>query len=189
VAIGVLRAHRVPFGAVDVGFPLAQGTYLVAQGGSEPAANIHAQHPAQRYAVELVKLNSAGMRARGIYPNDAAAYTIFGETVVSPCDGTVLAAIDAFPDAARISLDEKNPLGNRVTLRCGDTDVTLAHLQRGSVAVRAGSSVTRGTPLGRVGNSGTSTEPHLQMHAERNGAGVPLRIDGRWLVRNAIIRK
>jgi hypothetical protein len=189
VAIGVLRAYRVPFGAIDVGFPLTRGTYLVAQGGSEPAANIHAQHPAQRYAVELVKLNSAGMRARGIYPNDAAAYAVFGETVVSPCDGTVLAAIDAFPDAARISLDEKNPRGNHVTLRCGDADITLAHLQRGSVAVRTGSTVTRGTPLGRVGNSGTSTEPHLQIHAERNGAGVPLRLDHRWLVRNALIRK
>jgi Peptidase family M23 len=193
VAIGMLRAYRVPFGAIDVGFPLTRGTYLVAQGGSEPAANIHAQHPAQRYAVELVKLNSAGMRARGIYPNDAKAYAIFGETVVSPCDGTVVAAIDAFPDAARISLDEKNPLGNHVTLRCGDADVTLAHLQRGSVAVRTSATVARGTPLGRVGNSGTSTEPHLQIHAERHAANstasVPLRLDGRWLVRNAIIRK
>jgi Peptidase family M23 len=189
VAIGVLRAHRVPFGAIDVGFPLMRGTYLVAQGGSEPAANIHAQHPAQRYAVELVKLNAAGMRARGIYPNDAAAYAIFDETVVSPCDGTVLGAIDAFPDAARISLDEKNPLGNHVTLRCGNTDITLANLQRGSVAVHAGARVTRGTPLGHVGNSGTSTEPHLQIHAERNAVAVPIRIDGRWLVRNAIIRK
>jgi hypothetical protein len=189
VAIGVLRAHRVPFGAIDVGFPLTRGTYLVAQGGSEPAANYHAQHPTQRYAVDLLKLNAAGMRARGLYPNDAKAYAIFGDTVVSPCDGTVLAAIDAFPDAARISLDEKTPAGNHVTLRCGDIDITLAHLQRGSVAVRAGAQVARGTPLGWVGNSGNSTEPHLHVHAERNGAGVPLRFDGRWLVRNSIIRK
>ncbi len=189
VAVGVIRAHRVPFGAVDVGFPLTRGTYLVAQGGSEPAANIHAQHKGQRYAVELVKLNSAGMRARGIYPNDAEAYAIFGDAVVSPCDGTVLTAVDAFPDAPRISLDEKNPLGNHVTLRCGDVDVTLAHLRRGSVAVRTGAPVTRGTPLGQAGNSGTSTEPHLQIHAERSGAGVPLRFDGKWLVRNTMIRK
>ena len=193
VAIGVLRAHRVPFGAVDVGFPLTRGTYLVAQGGSEPAANYHAQHPAQRYAVDLVKLNAAGMRARGLYPNDAKAYAIFGDPVVSPCAGTIIAAVDSFPDAARISLDEKNPAGNHVTLRCSDVDITLAHLQRGSVAVRAGAQVARGTALGRVGNSGTSTEPHLQIHAERHAANsttaVPLRLDGRWLVRNAIIRK
>lgn len=189
VAIGVLRAHREPFGAIDVGFPLTRGVYLVAQGGSEPAANYHAQHPTQRYAVDLVKLNSAGMRARGLYPNDAKAYAIFGDAVVSPCDGMVLAAIDAFPDAARISLDEKNPAGNHVTLGCDDVDITLAHLQRRSVVVRAGASVSRGTTLGRVGNSGTSTEPHLQIHAERNSAPVPLRFDGHWLVRNAMIRK
>jgi hypothetical protein len=193
VAIGVLRAHRVPFGAIDVGFPLTRGTYLVAQGGSEPAANYHAQHPTQRYAVDLVKLNAAGMRARGLYPNDANAYAIFGDTVVSPCNGTVMAAVDTFPDAARISLDEKNPAGNHVTLRCGDVDITLAHLQRGSVAVRAGARVARGTTLGRAGNSGTSTEPHLHIYAERHAenstTAVPLRFDGRWLVRNAIIRK
>jgi len=189
VAVGVLRAHRVPPGAIDVGFPFTRGTYIVAQGGSEPAANYHAQQPAQRYAVDLLKLNAAGMRARGLYPDDAKAYAIFGETVVSPCAGTVVAAVDAFPDAPRISLDEKNPAGNHVTLRCGDVDITLAHLQRGSVALRIGARVPRGTPLGRVGNSGTSTEPHLHLYAERNGVGVPLRFDGRWLVRNTIIRK
>src|SRR5688572_10853732 len=36
-AVGVVRAHRVPPGAIEVGFPLTGGTYLVAQGGSEAA--------------------------------------------------------------------------------------------------------------------------------------------------------
>ncbi|HEV7765699.1 MAG TPA: peptidoglycan DD-metalloendopeptidase family protein [Thermoanaerobaculia bacterium] len=189
VAIGVLRAHRVPSGAIDVGFPLTRGSYLVAQGGSEPAANYHAQAPPQRYAVDIVKLYGTGMRARGIYPNDAARYAIFGDAVVSPCDGAVIAAVDAFPDAARISIDEKNAAGNHVIVRCGDASITIAHLQRGSVSVRVGAQVKRGTPIGRVGNSGMSTEPHLHVHAERDGVAVPLRFDGRWLVRNAIIRK
>jgi len=188
-AVGVLLAYNVPAGAIDVGFPLTGGTYIVGQGGSGPAANYHAQEPAQRYAVDVMKLNRAGMRARGLYPDDAQAYEIFGHPVVSPCDGTVIAAVDAFPDASRISLDTKNPVGNHVVVRCGDVDVTLAHFQRGSVAVRSGTHVTRGTLLGRVGNSGNSTEPHLHIHAERNGAGVPLLFDGRWLVRNTIIRK
>jgi hypothetical protein len=188
-AIGVLRAHNVPDGAVDVGFPLTRGAYIVVQGGSNPDANVHAREEAQRYAVEIVKLNNIGMRSRGLYPEDAQAYAIFGDAVVSPCNGLVTAAVDAFTDAARISLDEKNPLGNHVKLRCGDLDITLAHLQRGSVAVGAGARVRQGTPLSRVGNSGNSTEPHLQIHAERNGAPVPLRFDGRWLVRNTIVRK
>ena len=189
VAIGVIQAHSVPPGAVDVGFPLKRGAYLIGQGGSHPAANYHVHDPKQRYALDIAKLNGAGMRARGLYPDDAKASAIFGDTVVSPCDGTIVAAVDAFPDASRISLDTKNPAGNHVVVRCGDIDITLAHLGRGSVAVRAGAIVKRGTPLGRVGNSGNSTEPHLHIHAERNGAGVPLRFDGRWLVRNSVIRK
>jgi hypothetical protein len=189
VAIGVLRAYARPPGVVDVALPLTGGAYLVAQGGSHPAANYHAHDPRQRYAVDLVKLNAAAMRARGIYPDDARAYAIFGDAVVSPCDGIVVAAMDGLPDAARISLDEKNPAGNHVIVRCGDIDVMLAHLQRGSIAVRAAARVTRGAPLGRAGNSGASTEPHLEIHAERNGAAVPLTFDGRWLVRNDIVRK
>lgn len=189
VAIGVLRAHSVPPGAIDVAFPLTRGSYIVGQGGSHSAANYHAQHPVQRYALDIAKLNRAGLRARGIYPNDARAYAIFGATVVSPCDGTVVVAADAFPDAARISLDEKNPAGNHVIVRCGDVNITLAHLQRGSVAVRTGATIARGAPIGRVGNSGNSTEPHLHVHGERNGAGVPLRFDGQWLVRNTIVRR
>ena len=189
VAIGALRAHSVPANAIDIAFPLTRGAYLVAQGGSHSAANYHAQHPVQRYAVDVVKLNRAGMRARGLYPNDARRYAIFGDTVVSPCDGVVVAAVDAFPDAARISLDEKNPAGNHVIVRCGDVNVALAHLQRGSVSVRANATIARNTPIGRVGNSGNSSEPHLHVHGERNGAGVPLRFDGQWLVRNSIVRK
>ena len=189
VAIGALLAYGVPAGAVNMGFPLTRGTYLIVQGGSHPAANYHAHEPEQRYAVDIVKLNGAGMRAQGLYPDDAKAYAIFGDSVVSPCEGIILAAVDAFPDASRISLDTKNPAGNHVVVRCGDIDVTLAHLRRGSVAVRPGTFVKRGTPLARAGNSGSSPEPHLHVYAVRNGAGVPLRFDGRWLVRNSIVRK
>jgi hypothetical protein len=49
--------------------------------------------------------------------------------------------------------------------------------------------VTAGTPLARVGNSGNTTEPHLHIHADRAWVAVPARFDGRWLVRNAIVRK
>jgi len=189
VAIGVVRAHRVPAGAIDLGLPLTRGAFLVAHGGSEPAANVHAANGPHRYAVDLVKLTSAGMRARGIYPDDATRYAIFGEGVVSPCDGVVVSVVDSFPDASRISIDEKNPLGNHIVIRCGDANVTLAQLQRGSITVRAGQAIARGADLARVGNSGMSTEPHLHVHAERDGFAVPIRFDGRWLVRNAVVRK
>jgi len=189
VAIGVLRAHRVPFKTLDVAFPMTDGTYLVVHGGSEPAANMHAHDAIQRYGIDLVQLNRAGMRATGIYPSDLTRYEIFGRPVGSPCDGKVVSVVDGQVDSARPSPDNKVPLGNQVIVRCGDTNVTLAHLQRGSIMARPGMVVFRGTPLARVGSSGISTEPQLHIHADRDGVAVPLRLDGRWLVRNAIIRK
>jgi hypothetical protein len=63
--------------------------------------------------------------------------------------------------------------------------VELAHLQRRSVRVAAGDPVTAGTPLGLVGNSGNTSEPHLHVHAETDaGEGVPMTFEGRFLIRN-----
>jgi len=189
VAVGVLTAHAVPAGAVDLAFPLRGGAYLVQHGGSDSAANIHSSQGSQRYAVDLVELNGAGMRARGIYPRDLSRYEIFGENVFSPCSGTVVNVVDGLPDNQPGAIDAKQPLGNRVAIRCGDVEVTLAHLQRGSVAVRKGSAIASGSAIGKVGSSGDASEPHLHIHAERNGVAVPARFDGRWLVRNAIVRR
>lgn len=174
VALGVLRAHAVPPGAIDLAFPLRGGTFIIAHGGSTPAANTHYADARQRYAVDITKLNSFGMRA-----------PIFNAEVMSPCDGAVVAAVDGLPDR----IDAKNPAGNHVILRCGDANVTLAHLRRGSVAVRAGATVAKGQLLGRVGNSGNTAEPHLHIHAERNGVAVPLKLNGEWWVRNELARR
>ncbi|HYI09884.1 MAG TPA: M23 family metallopeptidase [Thermoanaerobaculia bacterium] len=189
VALGVLRAHSVPPGAIDLHFPLKDGAYLIGHGGSHPAANHHAAHPAQRYALDIMKLNAAGTRARGIYPADVTRYAIFGAEVLSPCNGTVVSALDGLPDNRPGVMDQKNLAGNHVVVRCGDVNVFLAHLRRGSVAVRPTQGVVAGQRLGMVGNSGNTSEPHLHIHAERAGAGVPARFDGRWLVRNAIVRR
>ncbi|HEX6084026.1 MAG TPA: M23 family metallopeptidase [Thermoanaerobaculia bacterium] len=185
VAFGVLRGHAVPPGAIDLAFPLRDGAYLIGHGGSTSASNMHHSHPQQKYALDIVKLNRAGMRARAISPADLRSYAIYGATIGSPCNGTVLVAVDGLPDTR----DEKRLAGNHVILRCGDADVWLAHMQRGSVAVRPGMQVRSGQPLGRVGNSGNTTEPHLHVHAERNGAGVPATFDGDWLVRNDLVRR
>jgi hypothetical protein len=189
VAIGVVAAHGVPDGAVGMEFPLRDGAYLVQHGGSESAANMHVRDPKQRFGVDLVKLNAAGYRARGIYPRELSRYEIYGVEIVSPCDGTVVSTVDGLPDNIPGVVDEKNTAGNHVVLRCGDLDVLLAHMKQGSVAVVPKAAVRRGTRLGLVGNSGNTTEPHLHVHAERGGNAVPVRFDGKWLVRNAIVRK
>ena len=73
-------------------FPLHGGTFYVAQGGDAFWLNRHHMSKSQRFALDIVALNWLGARAWGIYPAALEAYAIYGETVYSPCSGTVTAA-------------------------------------------------------------------------------------------------
>lgn len=56
-------------------------------------------------------------------------------------------------------------VGNHVTIRGDDgTFALVAHLQRGSLRVRVGDTVTAGQHIAACGNSGNSSEPHV--HAQ-----------------------
>ena len=56
----------------------------------------------------------------------------------------------------------------------------VAHMQKGSVRVRIGDRVRAGALLGRTGNSGNSSEPHLHFHLQdrpglfAGARGVPI---------------
>lgn len=167
----------------------------MAQGGGNPSVNHHDRSPAQRWALDVVALNGLGVRANGLWPREVDAYAIHGVEVVAPCAGEVLVATDGLPDLRPPATDPEHGAGNHVALHCDGVTVILAHLQEGSVRVAPGDRVPAGAPLGRVGNSGNTSEPHLHVHAVRGrvtdpeaqlwtGDGVPLRFDGRFLVRN-----
>ena len=92
--------------------------------------------------------------------------------------------------------DRENPSGNHVVVRSAeeDVDVELAHMKEGSVAVERGEQAEESELLGRVGNTGNTSEPHLHIHAVRTGSGstsegegVPVLFDGRFPVRNGLV--
>lgn len=172
-------------------FPLKDGSFVIAQGGGIGILNHHSHHQAQRHALDITAVDASGFRALGLLPEDTARYVVFGKTVVSPCAGTVATAIDGLPDLPPPTADRGNPAGNHVVLACGDLQVELAHLRKGSVVVEAGQHVPAGAPIGQVGNSGNSTEPHLHIHAvdARSGEAVQMSFDGIVPVRNALFER
>lgn len=192
-----------PVEVVDIANPFGPGHYLVGHGGSTPLVNGHMRtldlsverfRPwhGQSYAVDFFGLGWWGLRAQGWRPTDPAAYAIFGAELRAPCAGLVVAAEGEMPDFEVPNEDTVNRLGNHVILRCGAAEIVLAHMRQGSIRVAPGDRVAMGDPLGEVGNSGASTEPHLHIHAQRpapegappiSGAPLALRIDGRFLVR------
>lgn len=151
--------------AVMLHFPMG-GTWIVGQGGPSRLTNHHNRIPAQRYAVDLTKAGQDGRSCQS--RADVARCHAWGELVMAPTDGVVMAALDGNHDNPVGRWTFLDPRGNHVVIRRADgTMVLLAHLQRGSVRVRVGDVVRTGQPLGRVGNSGRSSEPHLHLDVTR----------------------
>lgn len=194
-----------PGPSASVAWPLLSGEYYVVNGGYSILINPHMKalvrselhaYRGQSYAIDIVKINRFGLRAQGAWPRELSRYEIFGAPVVSPCDGQVLRLETRLPDHVPPDVDRENPAGNFVYLECGEAGILLAHLMQASIRVSTGERVRRGQPLGRVGNSGYSTEPHLHIHAQQKKTGsgflsadpLALTIGGRHLVRNSRVR-
>jgi len=165
------------------------------------------EHAMRRYrgqihGVDLVRVDGLGRRSRGWawVPSDPGAYAIFGDTVYAPCSGEVVAAEDGLPDLSPPEVDREHMAGNHVALSCRlpeEVWIFLAHFKGGSVLVKAGETVNQGDPIGLVGNSGNSDEPHLHIHAQRPGSPlnpmgaepISLQFGGRTLARNQRVRR
>ncbi|SET50801.1 Peptidase family M23 [Oceanobacillus limi] len=175
--------------AIELNFPLQDGVYYVGQGGSHEMINYHHAYEPQQYALDVVKLNSLGTRASGIYPDELEKYAIFGDNLYSPCEGNVVETRDGLSDLIPPDSNPEQPEGNYVALQCEQSEAILyiAHMQKGSISVEVDDAVTEETVIGKVGNSGNTSEPHLHIHAEKDGVGIPLKFNKRFLTRNGII--
>lgn len=162
------KAHlRLPF----------EGQWYVFWGGHDIGQNYHAASPGQRFAYDLVKrVDGNSHRGDGSALED---YYCWDEKILAPADGTVLEALDGLPDQAIGTRNADAVTGNHVMLDLGNDEYAmLAHLRRGSVVVEAGQQVTAGDELGRCGNSGNTSEPHLHFHLQDapefgEGNGLP----------------
>jgi Peptidase family M23 len=188
---------------IDLAAPIKGNDLRIANGGSNILVNAHADtlDPSvarhrdwfgQSYGIDIVAIRPVGMTSDSLQPVDPARYAIFGRAVHAPCNGTVIATRNDRPDMPVPQVDREVMTGNFVTLRCAGADVVMAHLQRGSVAVKLGDALKTGDLIGRVGNSGLSDEPHLHMHAQtpgtaaapHSGRPIPILFSGHFPVRN-----
>lgn len=179
---------------VELSFPLRNGTYYVIQGGNSKVTNLFHGLYKTINALDIVKLKRTGNRANSLFPKTLSSYAIFGETIYSPCDGKVIRAVDGLPDLVPPLVDRSNASGNHVVIECKGVKVLLAHMMNGSVTVKKGNILREGQPLGRVGNSGNTFEPHLHIHAARTsdeslrGPSVPILFDDRFLSLNSLVK-
>lgn len=186
-----------------LGPPLRGGQWLVHEGpgnaqshhwGSLVAVNGAVTVP-QRFAMDLVGVDGRGRAMRsGIAQPGKSRHTDwvgYGAEAIAVADGVVRDVRDGEEEHAPLtaqpepsSLTAHGLLGNYVVLEIAPgVFATYAHLQRGSVNVRAGESVRLGQRLGRLGQSGNSAAPHLHFQIAdaatfEGSEGMPFAFDG-----------
>lgn len=185
---------RLPFAA-----PPAGGSWYVAWGGRTPEENKHIGARDQRFAYDLLVVDSATVVSRGAGASNED-HRCFGVAILAPAAGTVTEAVDEVVDNTPGAVNSVAPAGNHVVIDHGNGEYSLlAHLRQGSVSVKTGERVAAGQPIGQCGNSGQSTLPHLHYHLQTTphfgdgGAGLPatfrdLTVDGRRVERAQPVR-
>lgn len=193
--LNYLTARDYEGEAFEMQFPLTEGTFFVGHGGGNQTVNHHFPVRAQKYALDIMALNSFGTRAAGLVPDSPESYQIFGNDIVAPCDGEVIATRTDLKDQNAMVFDPENLLGNHIILFCSGNSVLLAHLKHESVLVDVGDIVKAGQLIAQVGNTGNTSEPHLHIHVVKgrhiekmeialNQEPVPITFEGKFLIRN-----
>ena len=171
--------------SVDLDYPFA-GRWLVRNSPADRVPSHGTALFASSYAIDFVPVDASGRTAplrlaSLVRPEPPERFQGFGRPVLAPLTGEVIAAHDAEADHAAhrgipsvgYALTQRRRAaegwvalaGNHVLIAAGDGVIALCHLQQGSVTVRAGQRVRSGAPIGRCGNSGNSTEPHVHVQA------------------------
>jgi murein DD-endopeptidase MepM/ murein hydrolase activator NlpD len=158
------------------------GEWTVAWGGDTKALNHHADNPAQKNAFDFLITGKSGSTHRGDGARNPDYYA-FGQLILAPCAGTVVMVVDGIPDNEPGTMDPAFVTGNTVIIQTKNSEyLFFCHFSQHSIVVRQGQQVHPGQALGRCGNSGNSSEPHLHFHIQNNadintGTGIKCFFD------------
>ena len=180
----------------QIGPPLAGKRWVAINGccgvrGAHRGSGLSANggiYYGQRFAIDWMRLDEAGRLVHGD-PADVHNYACYGVDVLAVADGTVVHVLDTLDDQPPGNLPDpkkmtvENVLGNHVILDLGGGVYAFyAHIEKGSIGVAEGQRVKRGDVLGKLGNSGNTSAPHLHFHLMDGPSalasnGIPYVID------------
>jgi len=188
--------------------PFKTGRYYIFEGGNSKKCNLINYHSAgslhtknnvnksMQFAVDIAKLNSIGSFAESILPKQIEKYKIYKEDLYSPCNGMIIEIVDNMDNEEPFSGKHPYNVGNHIVIQNDGINIVLGHIQRGSIKVKVGDSVSSGQLIANIGNSGLTEFPHLHIQAMKavessiwSGEGVPILFDGKFMIKNTLIAK
>ncbi len=185
-------SHAAP---IEIGAPLRGDNWWTPNGPSNDCAHRRAVIAfndlvvvPERFAVDWVKLGPDGNSYHGNQSKNASYYA-YGANIHAVADGRVISTHDGMPENVpqsermAMTIDLDNIAGNNVIEDLGGGRFAMyAHLIPGSLRVKPGDHIIKGQVIGKLGNSGNSSEPHLHFQISTgrlplNGEGIPFEID------------
>ncbi|MBI9015406.1 MAG: M23 family metallopeptidase [Clostridiales bacterium] len=137
---------------------------IIGWGGDSISDNApHVTWPSERFAYDIVK---APYDMKSPINED---YGIYDMAIYAPIEGTVIAVKDNEDDIIPNTEEFLSMEGNYVYIKIESTGTYLLmnHLKKNTIVVQVGDHVKVGDYLGNVGNSGSTSEPHLHIHHQR----------------------
>jgi hypothetical protein len=190
--------------AVDLEYPF-EGRWLTQNSPADRVPSHGTTLFATSFAIDFVPVDDAGRTAPLTFgsllrPEPPERFPGFGRRILAPVDGVVAGVLRTASDhpafrglpSVGYALTQRRRAqagwealaGNHVMIEmAAGPVVAVCHLQRDSVQVEPGQRVHVGEMLGRCGNSGNSTEPHVHLQVidrrdVHRAAAVPLTFGG-----------
>jgi len=142
------------------------GEWSIFWGGDTKALNLHNGIKFQQFAFDIV-INGVNGRSYNTDGRSNSDYYAFGKKILAPADATVVLAVDGVADNIPGKVNTMYVPGNSVILKTANNEyLFFAHFKQNTVNVKEGDVIKKGQLLGRCGNSGNSSEPHLHFHIQ-----------------------
>lgn len=166
----------------DLELPFEEEWYISAGGRTHLEGGHHfiTRGSGQRYAYDIFKVvDGSGNSGNGGENEDT--YT-FGARINAPGDGKIISLENDIGDNVRPgarNIKQGSAAGNYIMIDHLNGEYSLlAHFKKGTIIVSVGDTVVKGQEVGKAGNSGNSTGPHLHYHLQNtpellNGIGLP----------------
>ncbi len=137
----------------------------------------------QRYAYDFIVLDKHALSLNNV-STDVNSYYCYNKDILACADGEVVAAKgkyrDSYVNGKKVFCDSNDLRGNFITIKHDNDEYsTVAHLKKGSITVNVGDKVAQGQVIGKCGNSGNTSQPHLhfQLHSTNSffsSFGLPI---------------
>jgi len=195
------------FAAPTIDAPLIGDRWQAANGPSNTSLHRRAvivldgkAKSPERYAIDWIKLGDDGNTFSGD-EHQNSSYHAYDVPIAAVADGRVVEALDGIaeniPHSGKMAIEMTPAVmaGNNIVEDIGGGHyVGYAHFRPGSITVKKGDSVRVGQVLGKLGNSGNSTEPHLHIQICDGPSflacdGVPMQFKNLMLSKYTIEKK